>query len=213
MQETKKTAGGAIQTVAELTEEQKALGQALTSFVDPLGVYTELLSEKEAAERKSAEESAAVQNKSVDDQIEAVRRDYDAWLETARATGEVSKERIQQIEDERDAQIEGLDGQKKGWEDFTKGASVSLDEYARKLEEKNQAARDWQSNLVKVAGIAGSEVATHLANMGIQGAELTAEFANKTGAERPRAGPSRSSSTPSWPAPGPSASCRRFPRP
>lgn len=94
------------------------------------------------------------------------------------------------IEKEREAAEATADSTKNtkdSWRDFVRDVKVSLGEYAAELEKQNQAARDWETNLVKVAGRAGTDVAGYLADMGEDGVQLVAAFANGTDAEVRRA--------------------------
>jgi hypothetical protein len=52
------------------------------------------------------------------------------------------------------------------WKDFVTDVSVSLDEYAAKLEEQMTAQANWRTNIVKVTGWAGEEVGQILLGMG-----------------------------------------------
>lgn len=69
------------------------------------------------------------------------------------------------------------------WQDFAQDVTVSLDEYADKLEAQIRAQEEWEDNLVTVAGRAGVDVAQQLQQMGEKGVELTAAMANGTDAE------------------------------
>jgi hypothetical protein len=68
----------------------------------------------------------------------------------------------------------------------TSGVSVSLDEYATKLQEQITNQENWHNNLVIVAQRGGDDVAAQLAAMGVEGAGLVAQMANATDAEMQR---------------------------
>lgn len=130
---------GVESAVKELTDAQKKFAEGISSFSGPESTYEALLKKKEAAERATAEATAA-------------------------------------------ATLSGLDS----WEDYAKGATVSLGEFAAALEADNQAARDWQTNLVKIAQTSGADVAAYLAELGKDGIEQTALMANGTAEETKR---------------------------
>jgi TP901 family phage tail tape measure protein len=64
---------------AELTEQQKTLQSAIDGIRSPMGLYQQLLAEKEAAERKTAEKTAAA-TKSSADSWETYVKDVDVSL-------------------------------------------------------------------------------------------------------------------------------------
>jgi hypothetical protein len=72
---------------------------------------------------------------------------------------------------------------KDSWKDYVGDVSVSLDEYATKLEEQITNQENWRVNLATVAARGGVEVAQILASMGEQGVQITAQMANGTDAE------------------------------
>jgi TP901 family phage tail tape measure protein len=72
------------------------------------------------------------------------------------------------------------------WKDYVQDVSVSLDEYAAKLEEQITNQQNWRTNLGIVAQRAGVEVAQILADMGAQGVDLVAQMANGSDAEMQR---------------------------
>ncbi|MCU1616782.1 MAG: putative phage protein, partial [Frankiales bacterium] len=90
----------------------------------------------------------------------------------------------QQAEQESaQATADATKSSKDSWKDYVKEASVSLDEYATKLEEQLTAQENWRTNLVTVTKRGGLEVGQALAAMGVEGAGITAQMANATGAD------------------------------
>jgi TP901 family phage tail tape measure protein len=69
---------------------------------------------------------------------------------------------------------------KDSWEDYVEDVDVSLDELAARLEEENKAHDQWRSNLVRISSRGGKQVASILATMGEEGADLTAKMAKAT---------------------------------
>lgn len=126
-----------IKEAAKALEDwRKQLQQVSTDFVEPLGVYKDLLSQKQQAEHDSAQ-----------------------------ATADATK------------------NSKDSWKDYVKDVTVSLDEYATKLEEQLTAQENWRTNLVTVTKRGGLEVGQALAAMGVEGAGITEQMANATGAD------------------------------
>jgi TP901 family phage tail tape measure protein len=72
------------------------------------------------------------------------------------------------------------------WEDFTRNVSVSLDEYAAKLEEKVTNQQNWRDNIVRVTQWAGAEVGQILLDMGEEGVDIVAKMADGGSAESRR---------------------------
>lgn len=77
-------AGGAVGEVVELTDAQKGLESALGTFINPLGVYQDLLSQKEEAERRTAEATAAA-TEAADDSWEDYVREVSVSLDEVAA--------------------------------------------------------------------------------------------------------------------------------
>jgi TP901 family phage tail tape measure protein len=67
--------------------------------------------------------------------------------------------------------------------EFQASAELSLQEYAAAFERDNEAQRNWQANLSKIAGRGAEDVAMTLANMGEEGARLTAQLADASGGD------------------------------
>lgn len=128
-------AGAAAET-QELTDAQLRLQDAFDGFTSTADVYKQTLEGKEAAERKTAEETAAATESAED-----------------------------------------------SWEDYVGAVQVSIGEYLGALEEQLTAQREWQENLATIAARAGTEVAAELAELGVEGAGLVAQFANASDAE------------------------------
>ncbi|WP_100499687.1 phage tail tape measure protein [Geodermatophilus chilensis] len=66
------------------------------------------------------------------------------------------------------------------WRDYVGDVTVSLDEYATKLEEQILAQENWRANVVTVTQRGGLEVGQILADMGVEGAQITAQMATAT---------------------------------
>jgi hypothetical protein len=56
------------------------------------------------------------------------------------------------------------------WEDYAADAKVSLEDFARSLEDQILAQENWRTNLVLISQRGGTEVAAILADMGVEGA-------------------------------------------
>lgn len=129
-------AADTVPEVEKLTDAQKRLADAMRSWETPLGIYQELLAEKEEAERKSAQATA-----------------------------------------------DATESSKDSWEDYASNVTVTLDELAQRLEEQNTAYREWEDNLLTVAGRVGADVAMILADMGEEGVHVAAAMADGTDEE------------------------------
>lgn len=81
------------------------------------------------------------------------------------------------------ATADSTDSGEDSWEDYVGNVSVSLSDYAAKLEEQVANQQRWQENLVTVAQRAGLGVAQELQSMGAEGVDLVAAMANGTDAE------------------------------
>jgi hypothetical protein len=66
------------------------------------------------------------------------------------------------------------------WRDYVGEVTVSLDEYATQLEEQILAQENWRANVVTVTQRGGVEVGQILADMGVEGAQITAQMATAT---------------------------------
>jgi TP901 family phage tail tape measure protein len=170
----------AVEKIEDWREELQSIG---TAFVEPLALYTEQLQAKTDAEQAQAEASAETQNLAIDDQIEALRRRTDAELSAVDSSAVNAAAQRQVIEDRRDDEIDALEAQKLGWEDYVKGVSLSLDEYAKALEDQIAAQDDWRENIIAVTQRGGLEVGQILAAMGAEGAQITADMADATDRE------------------------------
>ncbi|SDN79029.1 transglycosylase SLT domain-containing protein [Geodermatophilus sp. DSM 45219] len=69
------------------------------------------------------------------------------------------------------------------WQSHVSSVGVSLDEYARRLEEDTQNKENWRANIVAVTARGGSEVGQILLAMGEEGAQIAADMANATDSE------------------------------
>jgi TP901 family phage tail tape measure protein len=63
------------------------------------------------------------------------------------------------------------------WEDYATDVTVSLNEYAAQLEQQIANQEAWRSNIAIIAQRGGLDVANALAEMGVQGADITAQMA------------------------------------
>lgn len=183
--------GGAVAATTVVVDEQteaitkwvEELQKIAGAFVEPLAVYTSLLDEKTEAEKAAAEATAQTQNDSIDSQIQALKERADAEILAVTTSGEEAEKQKGIIRDRRDTEVDALDKQKTSWEDYAGDVSVSLDEYAARLEESIANQVEWEQNLTTVAGRAGVEVTKILANMGTEGVDITAKMAKGTDAE------------------------------
>jgi hypothetical protein len=73
---------------------------------------------------------------------------------------------------------------KDSWKDYVKEASVSLDEYAQKLQDQITAQQNWQDNIVTITQVAGLGVGQQLAAMGIEGAGLVQKMVDAIGTDQ-----------------------------
>jgi TP901 family phage tail tape measure protein len=71
---------------------------------------------------------------------------------------------------------------KDSWSDYVKNVKIDLGQYATNLEQQLKDQEQWKQNLVTIAARAGADVAQQFADMGVQGAGLTAQMAHATGA-------------------------------
>jgi TP901 family phage tail tape measure protein len=65
---------------------------------------------------------------------------------------------------------------KDSWQDYADKSSVSLDQFAAKLQEQITNQENWRANLVTISQRGGTEVAQILANMGVEGANLVKQM-------------------------------------
>lgn len=72
---------------------------------------------------------------------------------------------------------------KDSWRDYVEYTGVSLDEYARQLEDQLTAQENWRTNIGRIAEAGGIEVAQHLADMGIEGSQLVQDMVDAIGTE------------------------------
>ena len=172
-------AADATGPVQELTEAQKALESALSSFVDPSAIYSDMV-------REAAEDVATAQTESVDKQIKAVQRDYEARIDAARKIKGASADTIAALEDQRDATVSTLEEGKGSWEDYADQVEISLGDVAAQLEAEIAAREDWRANLVQIAQRYGTETAQIVAEMGVENAGLAAKMADDVGGEGQR---------------------------
>ncbi|WP_289445698.1 hypothetical protein, partial [Klebsiella pneumoniae] len=70
---------------------------------------------------------------------------------------------------------------KDSWSDYVSSVKVDLGQYAANLEQQLKDQDQWKQNLVIIAQRAGADVAQQFADMGVQGAGLTAQMAKATG--------------------------------
>jgi TP901 family phage tail tape measure protein len=107
-------------------------------------------------------------------------------LDPLSAFGDALDEKKSVLRSFTDQQIASTGQSKETWEEFVANTKLSLSEYAAALEEQNENARNWHSNLVTVARTVGSDVALALFEMGEEGMHLTSEMANGTTADAKR---------------------------
>nr|MDP9461050.1 hypothetical protein [Actinomycetota bacterium] len=69
------------------------------------------------------------------------------------------------------------------WQTHVSAVDVSLDEYARRLDEDTRNKESWRQNIVDVTDRGGVEVGQILRAMGEEGADLAADLATATDAE------------------------------
>jgi TP901 family phage tail tape measure protein len=69
------------------------------------------------------------------------------------------------------------------WEDFVGDVTLTVDEYLAELERQVQAQRDWEANLLAIAGRVPGEMLAELVEMGPAGAQAVALMADMTQAE------------------------------
>jgi hypothetical protein len=69
------------------------------------------------------------------------------------------------------------------WKDYVRDSTVSLDEWAKGLEQKLTDQANWQANIVTITQRGGYEVGQAFLAMGVDAASQTAQMANATDAE------------------------------
>jgi len=180
--EVRLSAEEAEAAAAKLSE----LSAVYASFIDPLSAYTTLLAQVTEEQQAQGEKAAAKENANVDTKIKAVGREFDARLDAARKTGEVSAETVNRMEDERDRQIGALNAQKKSWEDFTAAVVVSVAGYLAELEKQVAAQTNWQANMLALSARVSQGTLDELARMGPEGAPLVAALVGASDQELAR---------------------------
>jgi hypothetical protein len=112
--------------------------------------------------------------------LQSIATDFVDPLDTYRRLLEAKSE------DERKAAQATADStvsSKDSWRDYLQTTEVGLDEYATKLEEQIKHQEEWRANISAITARGGLEVAQILADMGVQGADLTAKMATATAAD------------------------------
>lgn len=189
------------ESVEELTASQQRLQDAMGNWRNLGAVHSDVMQSMEKAERDRATEQSQSHNDAIDEEIQALRdrteAEKEAYLnETVIASDgsrvkrsfyrETADEAVEQMEKERDSRIETLEDQKTSWEQHATDVTVSLTKVAEELEKQNAAYANWEDNLTTVSERAGADVAMALADMGEDGAQLTAAMATATDEEMQR---------------------------
>jgi hypothetical protein len=86
--------------------------------------------------------------------------------------------------DQAQATADATASSKDSWKDYVGDVSVSLDEYAQKLQDQLTAQANWRTNIVLITQAGGLEVGQQLAAMGVQGAGLVQQMVDAIGTDQ-----------------------------
>lgn len=125
------------------------------------------------------------------DEVDAANKAWETWIKNLSSVATQFMDPLTTYEDllSQKQQAEQASAQstaastksgKDSWKDYAQNVTVSLGEYAKSLETQLKNEQDWQTNLVIIAKRGGVEVAQQFADMGVKGADLTAQMATAT---------------------------------
>jgi TP901 family phage tail tape measure protein len=190
---------GQLMTNLNLTREEVE-NLARKAGIDLTGAYHEVVPALEAAHsemttglttsdkvRLSLEEQEEAA-KALEDTYKALAESLGAFTDPMQAYQSVLSRNEEAARTHAQAIADSTDDAEDSWEDYAKGATVSLGEFAAELEKQIAAQDQWATNLMVIAGRGREDVARELAKMGPEGAALVAEFASAGEAEMNRAG-------------------------
>jgi TP901 family phage tail tape measure protein len=190
---------GQLMTNLNLTrEEVERLAQK--AGIDLTGAYHEVVPAMESAHsemttglttsdkvRLSLEEQEEAA-KALQETYEGLAKSLGAFTEPMQAYETVLARNEEAARTHAQSIADSTDDAEDSWEDYAKGATVSLSEFAAELEKQIAAQDQWATNLMVIASRGREDVARELAKMGPEGAALVAEFASASEAEMNRAG-------------------------
>ena len=146
------------------------------------GAFGEWAAAQEGAQGATAETTAAVQEsqEAIDEWIKSLASVGESFIEPLSVYTGLLDEKTAKEREQAEATAAATDSGEDSWEDYASNVSVSLDEYAAALEEQIANQENWRLNLVTISQRGGTEVAQILAQMGAEGADITAAMAGAT---------------------------------
>lgn len=189
-----------------LLERLTELGDSYGGFTDAMAAWDDVLARADEDARERAQERADEENAAIDERIEGVRRSADETAEAmqreaddhiraAGLTGQAAEDVRRAAQDKATAVREGVDAEaaaledaKVSWEDFVGEVKVSTADLIAEWEAQVEAQMEWKANLVEITVRGREDVAKILADMGPEGAQLAAQFADMTVEELERGG-------------------------
>jgi hypothetical protein len=170
--------GGAVAENQRLAEAQDAASTSGANMVDGVQVVSGAMS--------ALGDTTGQTTAEIEDWIKHLAQIGAAFAPPLETYKDLLAQKQQAEQEAASATAAATEDSSDSWKDYVQDVSVSLDEYATKLEEQIQNQMDWRTNLGIIAQRAGVEVAQILADMGVQGVDLVAQMANGSDAEMQR---------------------------
>jgi hypothetical protein len=178
------------QNVKDLAKAQDALSKTVSSFIDPMKAYDDLMSAGAKQATADAKAQTTAEQQGAQDRIDATKKEYSDKIAAARAYGTQHKESstavVKTLTDERDATVNNLEDEKKGYKNAADSVSVSVAEWVATLEKQVKDQQDWETNMVILASRASAGTIQQLSDMGVKGSALVAELVNSSDSEMNR---------------------------
>jgi hypothetical protein len=178
------------ENVKALAKQQDELTKTVSSFIAPMQAYDDLMSEKSKQATQDAKDQTAAEKQGAQDRIDATRKEYSDKIAAARAYGTQHKESstaiVKTLTDQRDATVNNLEDEKKGYKNAADSVSVSVGEWVATLEKQVKDQQDWETNMVILASRASVGTIQQLSDMGVKGSALVAELVNSSDSEMNR---------------------------
>jgi hypothetical protein len=178
------------QNVKDLAKQQDTLTKSVSSFIDPMKAYDDLMSEKSKQATADAKTLTSTEQQGAQDRIDATKKEYSDKIAAARAYGVAHKESstaiVKTLTDQRDATVNNLEDEKKGYKNAADSVSVSVAEWMGTLEKQVKDQQDWELNMVLLASRASAGTIQYLAEMGVKGSAIVGELVNSSDSEMNR---------------------------
>jgi TP901 family phage tail tape measure protein len=156
-----------------LAEASKASGDATGKAGDAAKEASKSLALYGSTAGMTKDEITAAQ-KAIADQAKQLQQDAASFVDPLKTYQDMAQVMAQKVAD-------STKSAKDSWSDYVSSVKVDLGQYAANLEKQITDQDQWRQNLVIIAQRAGVDVAQQFADMGVQGAGLTAQMATATG--------------------------------